>query len=63
MQGGSASTRSTPTGRRVRYRADERFLLCSTGKALPSPPSSSEAEGDPALLDRVIPYGPSDVLE
>ncbi|MBJ7336670.1 class A beta-lactamase [Mycolicibacterium sp.] len=53
----------TGSGASVGYRADERFLLCSTGKALTVAAVLKRSEGDPALLDRVISYSQSDVLE
>lgn len=52
----------TGTGASVRYRADERFLLCSTGKTLTVAAVLRQSESQPDLLDRVIHYGPSDVL-
>jgi beta-lactamase class A len=52
----------TGSGKSLRYRADERFLLCSTGKTLTVAAVLKHAESQPDLLDRVIPYGPSDVL-
>jgi beta-lactamase class A len=52
----------TGTGSTLRYRADERFLLCSTGKTLTVAAVLRQSETQPGLLDRVIDYGPSDVL-
>jgi beta-lactamase class A len=52
----------TGSGASVGYRADERFLLCSTGKALTVAAVLQRSEGDPALLDRVITYSQADVL-
>jgi beta-lactamase class A len=52
----------TATGASLRYRADERFLLCSTGKTLTVAAVLRQSEVEPGLLDRVIHYGPSDVL-
>jgi beta-lactamase class A len=52
----------TATGSTLRYRADERFLLCSTGKTLTVAAVLKQSETQPGLLDRVIDYGPSDVL-
>ncbi|MCV7229368.1 class A beta-lactamase [Mycolicibacterium komossense] len=52
----------TASGASVGYRADERFLLCSTGKALTVAAILQRSEADPGLLDLVIAYGPADVL-
>ncbi|BBZ29389.1 beta-lactamase [Mycolicibacterium madagascariense] len=52
----------TATQASTGYRADERFLLCSTGKVLDVAAILKRSETDPGLLDRVITYGPSDVL-
>lgn len=52
----------TGTGASVRYRADERFLLCSTGKTLTVAAVLRLSETESGLLDRVIHYDPSDVL-
>ena len=53
----------TATGATVTHRADERFLLCSTGKVLTVAAVLKRGESEPGLLDRVIRYDPSDVLE
>jgi beta-lactamase class A len=52
----------TGSGVSVRYRADERFLLCSTGKTLTVAAVLEQSEAQPGMLDRVIHYDPSDVL-
>ena len=52
----------TGSGARVSHRQDERFLLCSTGKALTVAAIQRMAAGQPDLLDRTVRYGPSDVL-
>ena len=52
----------TATQATTGYRADERFLLCSTGKLLTVAAVLARSEGDPGLLDRVVTYGQSDVL-
>jgi beta-lactamase class A len=52
----------TATQATTSYRADERFLLCSTGKALVVAAVLKRSETDPGLLDRVIGYQRSDVL-
>jgi beta-lactamase class A len=53
----------TGSGASVGYRADERFLLCSTGKTLTVAAVLQRSEADPALLDRVITYSQADVLD
>ncbi|KAA0094631.1 class A beta-lactamase [Mycolicibacterium sp. P1-18] len=53
----------TATGATVTHRADERFLLCSTGKVLTVAAVLKRGESEPGLLDQVIRYDPSDVLE
>jgi beta-lactamase class A len=50
----------SPAG--VRYRADERFLLCSTGKTLTVAAVLQQRARQPGLHDRLIRYGPADVL-
>jgi len=52
----------TATGATVAYRADDRFLLCSTGKTLTVAAVLRAGAQDRSLLDRVIRYGPDDVL-
>src|SRR6266511_5500428 len=49
----------TGSGATVGYRADERFLMCSTHKAL----AAAAVLRQPGLLDRVIHYRQSDILE
>jgi beta-lactamase class A len=56
------SALDTGSGASVGYRADERFLLCSTAKALVVAAVLRRSETEPGLLDHVIDYGPSDVL-
>jgi beta-lactamase class A len=48
---------------RVSHRQDERFLLCSTGKALTVAAIQRMAARRPDLLDRTVHYDASDVLE
>jgi beta-lactamase class A len=48
----------TATGRAVAYRSDERFAFCSTHKAL-----SSAVLLRTAQLDRVLKYGPDDLVD
>lgn len=52
----------TGTGREVRHRADERFLLCSTHKALAVAAILRARRLRPGLLDTVIHYDSSQVL-
>ena len=47
----------------VRYRADERFLMCSTAKTLTVAAVLQRSEQRPGLLGEVIRYGQADVLE
>ncbi|CAN5259604.1 MAB family class A beta-lactamase [soil metagenome] len=53
----------TGSGASIGYRADERFLLCSTMKALTVAAILHRSESDPALLDRVITYNQADILD
>jgi beta-lactamase class A len=53
----------TGTQAAVGYRAGERFLLCSTGKTLTVAAVLKKAESRPGLLDQLIRYRPSDVLD
>ena len=52
----------TGTGRTVTYRADERFLMCSTHKVLVVGAILKLRQRQPGLLDRVIHYDQSQVL-
>lgn len=53
----------TGDGTTVRHRADERFLMCSTHKALTVSAILRLRDRQPGLLDRVIHYDRSQVLE
>ena len=53
----------TGSGAQVSHRPDERFLLCSTGKVLTVAAVQRRAATQPGLLDRLIRYGASAVLE
>jgi beta-lactamase class A len=53
----------TGSGVSVSYRAEERFLMCSTGKVLSVAAVQHLASGQPGLLDRLIEYAQSDVLK
>ncbi|MEV6606284.1 class A beta-lactamase [Kutzneria sp. NPDC051319] len=52
----------TGSGRSVAYRADERFLMCSTHKVLVVGAILQLRQQQPGLLDRVIAYDKSKVL-
>jgi beta-lactamase class A len=47
----------------LKYRADERFAMCSTFKWMLAAAVLSQADQDAALLDRLIHYGPMDLLD
>lgn len=51
------------TGRRLGYRANERFPMCSTFKWLLVAHVLSRVDLGEERLERRVPYGPSDVLE
>lgn len=53
----------TGTGTVIRHRADERFLMCSTSKALVAAAILRQREREPGLLDKVIHYDRSQLLE
>lgn len=53
----------TGSGQSVAYRADERFLMCSTHKVLVVAAILALRQQQPGLLDRVIHYDKSQVLE
>lgn len=53
----------TATGRRLAYRADERFAMCSTFKWLLGAQILSRADAGTEQLSRVVPYGDADLLE
>ena len=53
----------TGTGAVVSHRGGERFLMASTAKLLLVAAVLDRAATDPALLDRLVHYGPDDVLE
>ena len=52
----------TGTGKTLAHRADERFLLCSTVKALTAAAILELSTHQPGLLDKIIHYRPSDLL-
>lgn len=47
----------TGTGKRLAYRAEERFALCSTFKVVLAGAILHQAQGDPGLLQRRLVYG------
>ena len=51
------------TGRRLAYRADERFAMCSTFKWLLGAQILSRADAGTEQLSRVVLYGETDLLE
>jgi beta-lactamase class A len=53
----------TGTGRMMEHRADERFPRCSTFKLLAAAAALKRVDAGAERLDRVIAYGPSDLLE
>lgn len=53
----------TGSGATAGYRADERFLLCSTHKALAAAAVLRLRNEQPGLLEKVIHYRQSDILE
>jgi beta-lactamase class A len=53
----------TGSGRRVAYRDDERFPMCSTFKSLLAAHVLARVDAGHEYLDRVIPYGPADLLD
>src|SRR5271165_1314697 len=53
----------TGLGARLQHRADERFPMCSTFKLMASAAVLKRVDEGKERLDRVIPYGPADLLE
>src|SRR6267378_4416801 len=53
----------TATGRRLAYRADERFAMCSTFKWLLGAQILSRSDAGTEQLSRVVPYGETDLVE
>jgi beta-lactamase class A len=49
-------------GRRLAHRADERFPMCSTFKAMAAAAVLSRVDAGADTLDRFIPYGPADLF-
>ena len=60
----SAWPRSIPaTGRKIEYRPNERFLMCSTFKALAAAAVLQRVDEGKDHLDRFVSYGEKDMLE
>jgi beta-lactamase class A len=53
----------TASGRRIAYRADERFPMCSTHKLLSAAAILAMVEAGRITLDQQVPYGPADLLD
>lgn len=53
----------TGSGRSVGHRAGERFLMCSTTKAVLAALVLRRSVDEPGLLDRRLRWGPSDLME
>ncbi|WP_298959949.1 class A beta-lactamase [uncultured Methylobacterium sp.] len=53
----------TGSGRRLEHRADERFPLCSTFKAVAAAAVLARADAGEDSLERRIAYGPGDLLD
>ncbi len=51
------------TGWALEHRADERFPMCSTFKLLAGAAALKRVDDGAERLDRVVPYGPGDLLE
>jgi beta-lactamase class A len=51
-----------PTGRRLAHRADERFPMCSTFKAMAVAAALKRVDAGVEKLDRFVPYGVKDLL-
>ena len=55
--------RDTGTGATIEHRADERFPMCSTFKLLAAAAALKRVDAGAERLDRIIAYGPNDLLE
>jgi beta-lactamase class A len=53
----------TGTGRRLTWRPDERFALCSTFKWLLAAQVLARVDRGEERLDRAVPFGPADLLD
>src|SRR5258706_10307191 len=51
------------TGAKIAWRADERFVMCSTFKASLAAFVLARADRGEDTLERMIPYGPNDLLD
>jgi len=57
------ATLDTSSGKRLDYRAEERFPMCSTFKFLVSAAVLKRADEKQEKLERFVPYGAKDILE
>jgi beta-lactamase class A len=57
------ATLDTSNGKRLDYRADERFPMCSTFKFLAAAAVLKRADEKQEKLERSVPYGAKDILE
>ena len=53
----------TGSGKRLTYRSEERFPMCSTFKFLAAAAVLKRVDEGKEKLDRFVPYGPKDILE
>ena len=53
----------TGSGRRIEYRAEDRFAMCSTFKLLLAAVVLARVDAERESLDRVVAYGPRDLLD
>jgi beta-lactamase class A len=53
----------TSNGKRLDYRADERFAMCSTFKFLAAAAVLKRVDEKKEKLDRFVPYGAKEILE
>ena len=53
----------TSNGKRLDYRADERFAMCSTFKFLAAAAVLKRIDENKEKLDRFVPYGAKEILE
>src|ERR1700722_13406213 len=55
--------RDTEAGATIEHRADERFPMCSTFKLLMAAAALKRVDAGAERLDRIIAYGPRDLLD
>lgn len=56
------SALDTGSGAAIGHRADERFLLCSTGKLLAAAAVLHRRPHEPGILEQQVPYTPADLV-